>query len=328
MSLKKLFLAFLLSSVLFFMAVCTVVIMMISGDNEVGNEKIDEEYGEYVTSGITPDVERYRYLFEKYARINGVEKYVDVIMALVMQESGGRLLDIMQSSESIGLPPNTITDPEYSIEVGMKHFKSVLQKAHGDIKLTLQAYNYGGGFIDYVNQNGGKYTKELAVRFSRLMAMKYHWPSYGDPDYVDHVMRYLKRSTGSRFVNGSIKGFEAVMKEALKYKGWRYVWGGSTPKTGFDCSGLTQWSYKQAGIQLPRTAQEQYETTKRISEKEAKPGDLVFFGGTYSGKAITHVGIYVGDGRMYNSNDSGIGYSNLKSGYWREHLVGFGRIKL
>ncbi|PAC90319.1 endopeptidase, partial [Bacillus licheniformis] len=70
-------------------------------------------------------------------------------------------LDVMQSSESMGLPPNTITDPEVSIDVGMKHFKSVLDKAGGDIKLTLQAYNYGGGFIDYVKKNGGKYSKEL-----------------------------------------------------------------------------------------------------------------------------------------------------------------------
>ncbi|KFF57870.1 hypothetical protein CM50_17015 [Bacillus subtilis] len=73
--------------------------------------------------------------------------------------------------------------------------------------------------------------------------------------------------------------------------------------------------------------QEQHGATKKISEKEATVGDLVFFGGTYEGKAITHVSINVGNGRMFHSNDSGIKYSDLKSGYWRDHLVSFGRIK-
>lgn len=326
---KTYFIVFLLSfPIAFFFLMCTVIVMLISGDHEIGNDEIGGGDGEYEASGIAPEVERFRAVFEKYARQEGVFDQVNIIMALTMQESGGRSLDIMQSSESIGLPPNSITDPEKSIEVGIKHFKKVFKQAGGDVRLTLQAYNFGSGFIDYVKKNGGKYTKKLALDFSRLQAFKMGWKSYGDPGYVDHVMRYLKGSNKDvKPVNGSIDGYDSIMKEALKYEGQPYVWGGSNPKSGFDCSGLVQWSYAKAGISLPRTAQEQHGATKKISEKEATAGDLVFFGGTYEGKAITHVGIYVGNGRMFNSNDSGIQYSDLKSGYWRDHLVSFGRIK-
>lgn len=194
---------------------------------------------------------------------------------------------------------SSITDPERSIEVGIKHFKKVFKQAGGDVRLTLQAYNFGSGFIDYVKKNGGKYTKKLALDFSRLQAFKMGWKSYGDPSYVDHVMRYVKGSDKNvKPVNGSMDFYETVMKEALKYEGQPYAWGGLNPKTGFDCSGLVQWSFAKAGITLPRTAQEQHGATKKISEKEATAGNLVFFGGTYEGKAITHVGIYVGNGRI------------------------------
>lgn len=308
------------------MIMCTVVVIMISGDNEIGNDVIRGSDGEYVTNGINPEVERFRAIFEKYARREGVYNYLNVIMALTMQESGGRYLDIMQSSESIGLPPNSITDPELSIEIGVKYFASVLKQADYDVHLTLQSYNFGNGFIRYAKERGG-YSKEVAQSFSNMMAVKMGWPRYGDPQYIDHVMRYLKNSIHVvKLVNGSIDGYEIVIKEALKYEGQPYVWGGSHPSIGFDCSGLTQWSYIQAGIHLPRTAQEQYYASKRIDEQDAKAGDLVFFTGTYAGKYITHVGIYVGEGRMFNSNGSGIQYSNLTSGYWREHLVSFGRI--
>ncbi|AZV48868.1 endopeptidase [Bacillus halotolerans] len=326
---KKVVLSLVFSApFIFFFVLCIAVIMTISRENSVGDDFIGGGDGEYETVGIAPEVERFRAVFEKYARQEGVFDQVNIIMALTMQESGGRSLDIMQSSESIGLPPNSITDPERSIEVGIKHFKKVFKQAGGDVRLTLQAYNFGSGFIDYVKKNGGEYTKKLALDFSRLQAFKMGWKSYGDPSYVDHVMRYVKGSDKNvKPVNGSMDFYETVMKEALKYEGQPYAWGGSNPKTGFDCSGLVQWSFAKAGITLPRTAQEQHGATKKISEKEVTAGDLVFFGGTYEGKAITHVGIYVGNGRMFNSNDSGIEYSDLKSGYWRDHLVSFGRIK-
>lgn len=121
--------------------------------------------------------------------------------------------------------------------------------------------------------------------------------------------------------------FDVVMKEALKYEGDPYVWGGSSPEVGFDCSGLMQYCFKKAGISLPRTAEEQYYATERIDEKDVQAGDLVFFSGTYAGKYITHVGIVTGKGQMFNSNNGGIQYDRFDSGYWKGQLAGFGRIK-
>lgn len=130
---------------------------------------------------------------------------------------------------------------------------------------------------------------------------------------------------------GSVLGtstYNKIMAEALKYQGFPYVYGGDNPSTSFDCSGLVQWVYGQVGIKLPRTAQEQYDATQHIPESDVKPGDLVFFSGTYDdgpGNVVTHVGIYVGGNMMYDADNSGIGYHQL-SGYWMEHLYGFGRV--
>ena len=120
---------------------------------------------------------------------------------------------------------------------------------------------------------------------------------------------------------------QMIMNEALLYEGTAYVWGGSTPETGFDCSGLTQWCFSVAGIELPRTAQEQYDATQHIPLSDAKPGDLVFFQGTYdTGNYITHVGIYVGDNYMYHAG-SAVGYADLTTEYWQSHIVSAGRVK-
>ncbi|WP_261982938.1 bifunctional lytic transglycosylase/C40 family peptidase [Listeria booriae] len=307
---------------------CFIIVAVVAGSGDDGEQEstnLDANDSAYSSTGLAPEIERFRPLFEKYAQKYGMTAQLNVIMALSMQESGGRVLDVMQSSESIGLPPNSILDPERSIDVGIQHFKNVFQKAHGDIKLTLQSYNYGGGFIDYVLARGGAYTKELALSFSSYEASKLGWQSYGDPSYVDHVMRYLKATPSSGGVVAS-GDFKKVMNEALKYQGNPYVWGGANPASGFDCSGLTSWCYRMAGVQLPRTAQEQFNTAKRVSETEARAGDLVFFSGTYAGKLITHVGIYLGGGKMYNSNDSGIEYSSITTGYWKAHFYSYGRV--
>ena len=120
---------------------------------------------------------------------------------------------------------------------------------------------------------------------------------------------------------------QEIFKEALKYQGWKYVYGGSNPNTSFDCSGLTSWCYGKAGISLPRTAQAQYDATQHIPLSQAKAGDLVFFHSTYNaGTYVTHVGIYAGNNRMYHADDP-IGYADLTSSYWQQHLIGAGRVK-
>lgn len=113
-----------------------------------------------------------------------------------------------------------------------------------------------------------------------------------------------------------------AISTAKQFLGRAYVWGGSNPTTGFDCSGLVQWSYKQAGVSLPRTASQQYLATKRISASEARVGDLVFF--SY-GSGVAHVGIYLGNNTMIDAQNKGVVIESLD--WWNQYLVGFGRIQ-
>ena len=120
--------------------------------------------------------------------------------------------------------------------------------------------------------------------------------------------------------------FAAIYKEAQKYVGTSYVWGGSTPETGFDCSGYVCWVYNQNGYNVGRTtANGLWNKSQHISEAEAKPGDLVFFEGTYDTPGKSHVGIYLGNGMMVSAGDP-IKYANIHSSYWEKHLAGFGRL--
>ena len=120
--------------------------------------------------------------------------------------------------------------------------------------------------------------------------------------------------------------FAAIYKEAQKYVGTPYVWGGSTPETGFDCSGYVCWVYNQNGYDVGRTtANGLWNKSQHISEAEAKPGDLVFFKGTYDTPGMSHTGIYLGNGMMVSAGDP-IKYANIHSSYWQKYLSGFGRL--
>ena len=120
--------------------------------------------------------------------------------------------------------------------------------------------------------------------------------------------------------------FAAIYKEAQKYVGTPYVWDGSTPETGFDCSGYVCWVYNQNGYNVGRTtANGLWNKSQHISEAEAKPGDLVFFEGTYDTPGKSHVGIYLGNGKMVSAGDP-IKYADIHSSYWQKYLSGFGRL--
>ena len=115
------------------------------------------------------------------------------------------------------------------------------------------------------------------------------------------------------------------MSESLKYEGWSYSWGGANPSVGFDCSGLIQWSYGKAGVPIGRVTTEQWVDT--VSVTDPKPGDLIFFKGTYGAPDyISHIGIYIDNNRMYDSNSSGIGYHIWSSGYWMTHFADIRRV--
>ena len=120
------------------------------------------------------------------------------------------------------------------------------------------------------------------------------------------------------------EAFAVILKEAEKYVGYPYVWGGSSPNTSFDCSGFVSYVYNQCGWDFGRLgAQGLYNISARTSSP--KPGDLVFFTGTYDTPGISHVGIYVGDGWMLHCGDP-ISYTNLNTSYWQSHFYAYGKL--
>ena len=151
---------------------------------------------------VTEEVKAYEPLIQQYAREHGIGDYVLLIQAVMMQESGGRGTDPMQASECgyntlYPHAPGSIRDPEYSINVGIQNLADCLAFAQCEspmdmdaIKLALQGYNYGQGYITWAMNKYGEYTKDNAVEFSIDAAERYGWSSYGDMNYVPHVLRY------------------------------------------------------------------------------------------------------------------------------------------
>ena len=333
MKLRHLF--FACSGVFVMMFSLLLLVVIVFSDEEDGGSGGNLIYGGV---SVSQEVLAHKTMLEKYAREYGIEEYLNVLLAIIQVESGGTLEDVMQSSESLGLPPNSLSTEE-SIKQGCKYFSELLAAAETkgcDLNSVIQSYNYGGGFLDYVAGHGKKYTFELAESFARDKSggkkVTYTNPvaveknggwrySYGNQFYVELVNQYLTVPQ----VSGELA--QKVMNEALKYQGWKYVYGGSNPNTSFDCSGLVQWCYGKAGISLPRTAQAQYDATQHLPLSQAKAGDLVFFHSTYNaGSYVTHVGILVSPTQMYHAGNP-IGYADLSSSYWQQHLIGAGRVK-
>lgn len=306
--------------------ICILAILMVFQLSACEYEGIDG-YGEYGTANVSPMVERWRNDVVRIAAKNGVSEYVELLLAMIAQESGGnaeRYPDIMQSSESAGDAPNTIDNPIESLEQGIQYFAGLVERgkeAGVDIETILQAYNFGGGYIGYVKDNyNGKHSESAARAFSQMMASKLGWSRYGDVKYVEHVYSHMNRNQ-SGATHGKYEQMYAVMQE---YLGVPYLFGG-TSKAGIDCSAMSQKIYQAAGISIPRTAQAQYDAVKHIPESQLQKGDLVFFTGTYnSGTYITHVGVYVGDNRFFHAGGKKCQFSEL-TGYYRTHLAGFGR---
>lgn len=191
----------------FVMLIVIGMVQIITGENYTSDNgtSIDSNFVEGTLS-VSSKVEGYRSLVEREAEVNGIGEYKNLILALMMQESGGNGNDPMQASESYCGGIGCINDPELSIIQGVKYFKATMEQANYDIKLGLQSYNFGSGFVSYVMSNGGKYTKELAISFSQDMYNKLkhtglyrcHSPQaiannacYGDIGYVDSVLKYL-----------------------------------------------------------------------------------------------------------------------------------------
>lgn len=151
---------------------------------------------------VNPVVQSYEETIKSYADRYGITEYVPLIEAVMMQESGGRGTDPMQASESgfntqYANKPGSIQDPDYSISVGVQTLSHVLQLAEcrsaadlERIRLALQGYNYGSGYITWAQERDGGYSEENAALFAEIKAGELGWDSYGDPKYAEHVLRY------------------------------------------------------------------------------------------------------------------------------------------
>lgn len=272
-------------------------------------------------SPVSAEVEAYTPLIRQYANQYGIGEYVELIKAVMMQESGGRGLDPMQSSEGAfntrySKRPNGITNPEYSIECGVQELKAALVSAEvknpidiEHIKLALQGYNYGNGYISWAKRNYGGYTVANAVEFSDMMAQKMGWRSYGDKQYVSHVLRYY---AFGRIPTGI--GNQAIVQVALSQEGnvggepyWR--WYGFNSRVEW-CACFVSWCADQCGYidsgVVPKfsycpTGAAWFESRGQFRDGNYVPaaGDLIFFDWGKDG-IIDHVGIVesVMDGRI------------------------------
>lgn len=212
------------------------------------------------SASLSSEVLSYTATIQKYANQYGIPEYVSVIQAIMMQESGGRGTDPMQSSEcpyNVRYPnsPGAIQDPEYSIQVGIQYYADCLREAGCDspqdmdkLKLSLQGYNYGNGYITWALHNYGGYSEANALLFSQQQAAAHGWSSYGDPEYVAHVLRYYSGGNPfeSLFGNGQIV---SVALSQLGNEGGQKFWSWY----GFDsyvnwCACFVSWCGDQSGL--------------------------------------------------------------------------------
>ena len=194
---------------------------------------------------VSAEVEAYEPFIQKYAKQYGIPEYVELIKVVMMQESGGRGLDPMQAAEgsfNTRYPhePNGIKDPEYSIECGVQELKAALISAEVEnpidmehIKLALQGYNFGNGYISWAKTNYGGYSYANAVEFSTMQASRLGWDSYGDTQYPAHVLRYYPY--GRAFTSG---GNQAIVEVALTQLGNE---GGQPYWSWYGFEGRVEW---------------------------------------------------------------------------------------
>ena len=263
---------------------------------------------------LSQEVLSYTATIQKYANQYGIPEYVSVIQAIMMQESGGRGTDPMQSSECpyntrYSNSPNAIQDADYSIQVGIQYYADCLREAGctspqdmDKLKLSLQGYNYGNGYITWAIQKYGGYSAENALQFSNDQAASHGWSAYGDPEYVPHVLRYY--SSGGLFA-GLFGGNGQIVSVALTQlgnEGGQKFWSWY----GFDshvawCACFASWCGDQAGLiesgKMPKfslcddgIAWFQGKGKWKSRGYSPAPGTLIFFDWNGDGTS-DHVGI-------------------------------------
>ena len=202
----------------------------------------------------------------------------------------------------------------------------------GDTTEDEEEYEYKILYVTLKNQGMGtvalgELTQEQRERYQAILSLKGNKPDLFGSDI------YANESAGEDYaIPGEALAdpeFAALIREAEKYLGFPYVWGGSSPSTSFDCSGFVCYVYTHSGVHnLPRTtAQGIYNQCAHIPKSEARPGDIIFFTGTYNSPGpVSHVGIYVGENRMIHCG-SPVQYARTDSPYWSGHYYAMGRLK-
>ena len=301
------------------------------------------------SESLSDEVLAYTSVIQQYASQYGIPEYVSAIQAIMMQESGGRGTDPMQCSESsyntrFSHTPGSITDPDYSIEVGVQTFADCIRQAGcsspqdlDKLKLAWQGYNYGNGYIGWALQRGG-YTEANALQFSQEQAASHGWSSYGDPQYVPHVMRYY--SGGSLFAG--LFGNQQIVSVAmgqLGNSGGQKFWSWY----GFDsrvewCACFVSWCADQSGLIASGNVPKFSLCSDGVSWFQGKnkwqsggttptAGMIIFFDWDHDGTS-DHVGIVekCEGGRVYtiegNSSDQ-VRQRNYTVDY--EAIMGYGR---
>ncbi len=242
-------------------AVFAVIIMCFCG--AAVNVLSGEGTTSHAESPISEKVYAYQAIIAEYAAKHGIPKYISLIEAVMMQESGGQGLDPMQASEcgyntKFANKPNAITDPVYSIDCGIHELADCLKAASVQnpsdlehIKLALQGYNYGAGYISWALRKYGGYTEANAAEFSANQKAKLGVRVYGDPQYVPHVLRYYSYS----LLGGDLVGGQMILSVAAGEIGYQEQAGGYTKygawfgiPNGAWCAMFTSWCAEQCGL--------------------------------------------------------------------------------
>ena len=301
------------------------------------------------SESLSDEVLAYTSVIQQYASQYGIPEYVSAIQAIMMQESGGRGTDPMQCSESpyntrFSHSPGSITDPNYSIEVGVQTFADCISQAGcsspqdmDKLKLAWLGYNYGNGYIGWALQRGG-YTEANALQFSQEQAALHGWSSYGDPEYVPHVMRYY--SGGSLFAGlfGSQQIVSVAMGQIGNSGGQKFwSWYGFDSRVEW-CACFVSWCADQSGLiesgKVPKfslcsSGVSWFQGKNKWQRGGTTPsaGMIIFFDWDYDGTS-DHVGIVekCEGGRVYtiegNSSDQ-VRQRNYAVDYGA--IMGYGR---
>lgn len=235
------------------LAVCIIIVGILAGVMFSGSSQSAEP--------LSQEVLNYTSVIQRYASQYRIPDFVSILQAIMMQESGGRGNDPMQSSEcpyNTRFPnsPNAITDPEYSIQVGVQYYASCVAEAGCEspydmdkLKLSLQGYNYGNGYITWATRKYGGYSEANALEFSQEQAASHGWARYGDPEYVPHVLRYF--SGGNNHFAGLFGNEQIVTiaKEQIGNEGGEKFWSWY----GYDhrvswCACFVSWCANQCGL--------------------------------------------------------------------------------